>query len=135
MKKKFVTGQSKDKILENLINMSDSDNEGKDTQGNALDKDQLRRIEDIDRKGTREDKKRKRLENKGIKVETDSDEMSEDIDEASGGEDELKGLKKKEDKKKDPEKEHKPLKKDVQAIKKGMFLGEKYGHYKIGTYV
>ena len=39
MKKKFVTGQSKDKILENLINMSDSDNEGKDTQGNALDKD------------------------------------------------------------------------------------------------
>ena len=39
LKKKFVTGQSKDKILENLINMSDSDNEGKDKEGNTLDKD------------------------------------------------------------------------------------------------
>ena len=30
LKKKFVTGISKDKILENLLNMSDSDEEGKD---------------------------------------------------------------------------------------------------------
>lgn len=53
LKKKFVTGQSKDKILENLINMSDSDDEGRDKAGDAIDKDQLRRIEDNDRKGTK----------------------------------------------------------------------------------
>lgn len=134
LKKKFVTGQSKDKILENLINMSDSDDEGRDKAGDAIDKDQLRRIEDNDRKGTKADKKRKRLENKGVKVQTDSDEMSEDIDDASGGEDEVKDLKAK-GKKKEVDPEHKPVKKDAETIKKGMFLGEKYGHYKIGTYV
>lgn len=39
LKKKFVTGQSKDKILMNLLNMSDSDEEGRDKLGNAVDKD------------------------------------------------------------------------------------------------
>ena len=53
LKKKFVTGQNKDKILENLINMSDSDHEGKDEAGNAIDKEQLHRIEDNDRRGTK----------------------------------------------------------------------------------
>ena len=38
-KKKFVTGIAKDKVLENLLNMSDSDQEGKDEDGNVLDKD------------------------------------------------------------------------------------------------
>jgi hypothetical protein len=38
LKKKFVTGQSKDKVLMNLLNMSDSDEEGRDKQGNVLDK-------------------------------------------------------------------------------------------------
>jgi len=42
LKKKFVTGQSKDKILENLMNMSDSD----DNKEEKLDVDQLRRLED-----------------------------------------------------------------------------------------
>ena len=79
LKKKFVTGIAKDKVLENLLNMSDSDEEGKDEEGKPMDKDQLRRIEDNDRKGTKFDKKRKRMENKGFKVETDSDENSEDI--------------------------------------------------------
>lgn len=74
LKKKFVTGISKDKVLENLLNMSDSDQEGKDEDGNVLDKDQLRRIESNERKGSKFDKKRKRMENKGFKVETDSDE-------------------------------------------------------------
>ena len=58
--------------------------------------------------------------------------MSEDIDEASGGEDQIKDLK---SKKKEEDPEHKPVKKDIEKIKKGLFLGEKYGHYKIGTYV
>ena len=30
LKKKFVTGISKDKVLENLLNMDDSDEEGRD---------------------------------------------------------------------------------------------------------
>lgn len=78
LKKKFVTGQSKDKILMNLLNMSDSDEEGRDKLGNAVDKDQLRRMEDNDKKGTKEEKKKKRMINKGIKVDTDSDENSQD---------------------------------------------------------
>jgi hypothetical protein len=32
-------------------------------------------------------------------------------------------------------KEHQPLKKSDEQIKKSLFLGEKFGHYKIGTYV
>lgn len=31
--------------------------------------------------------------------------------------------------------EHKPLVKKAEEIKKSLFLGEKYGHYKIGTYM
>ena len=93
LKKKFVTGQSKDKILENLLNMSDSEGEGKDNEGTTIDKDQVRRLEDNDRKGSKFDKKRKRMENNGLKVETDSDEASEDIGEESGDE-ETKGVKK-----------------------------------------
>lgn len=62
LKKKFITGISKDKILENLMNMSDSDEEGDKRQVNA-DKDQLRKMEDNSRKGSKVDKKRKRLEN------------------------------------------------------------------------
>jgi len=112
LKKRFVTGISKDKILENLLNMSDSEDEGRDKQGNAIDKEQLRKIEANTVKGTKADKKRKRLENKGHKVVTDSDENSEDIDDASGDEE---GLKSKVDankkKKEEPEVEHKPVKK------------------------
>ena len=62
LKKKFVTGQSKDKILENLLNMSDSEGEGKDADGTEIDKDQIRRLEDNERKGTKFEKKRKRME-------------------------------------------------------------------------
>ena len=96
LKKKFVTGISKDKVMENLLNMSDSDEEGKDKSGNALDKEQLRKIEANEVKGSKQDKKKKRLENKGIKVDDDSDDNSEDIQE-SGDEDTV--LKKKKDKK------------------------------------
>ena len=39
LKKKFVTGQSKDKVLMNLLNMSDSSEEGRDKEGNVVDKD------------------------------------------------------------------------------------------------
>ena len=33
------------------------------------------------------------------------------------------------------DKGHAPLKKTDQEIKKSLFLGEKFGHYKIGTYI
>lgn len=135
LKKKFITGLSKDKVMENLLNMSDSDEEGRDKAGNNLDKEQLRKIENNEVKGTKQDKKRKRLENKGHKVADDSDDNSEDIDE-SGDEDTLLEKAKKKQKKQDEEDaEHKPIKKSDEEVKKGMFLGEKYGHFKIGTYV
>ena len=133
LKKKFVTGQTKDKILENLLNMSDSDNEAETGDGKGLDKDQLRRLEDQNRKGTKAEKKKKRMENQGKKVDSDSDDNSEDIEENSENENEL--LDKKKDKKKEEVTEHKPVKKTAEELKKSMFLGEKYGHYKIGTYV
>lgn len=106
VKKRFVTGMTKDKILENLMNMSDSDNE-KDKDEERIQRDQLRRMEANEHKNSKVDKKRKRLANKGVKLETDSDELSQDIDEESGDEqidkihDKLK--------KKEEESKHKPV--------------------------
>ncbi len=76
------------------------------------------------------------MENQGQKLETDSDENSEDIN-ASSGEEEIEGVekKKKEVQLLEQSKEHQPLKKSDEQIKKSLFLGEKFGHYKIGTYV
>ena len=45
LKRKFVTGQTRDKVMQNLMNESDSDEEGRDRAGNKVDKDQLRRME------------------------------------------------------------------------------------------
>ena len=119
LKKKFITGIAKDKIMQNILNMDDSDEEGKDKQGNAVDKqqaEQLRKMEENSRKGTKEDKKRKRMMNKGIKVDTDSDAASDDVPDGDvSGEEEKEGVKKKEDKK---PKEHKPIKKTDEQIKK-----------------
>ena len=70
--------------------MSDSDAEGIDKEGNTLNKDQLRKMEENAVKGTKKDKKRKRLENKGQKLETDSDVNSEDI--KADSEDEANGI-------------------------------------------
>ena len=120
--------------MENILNMDDSDAEGHDKEGNPLDKEQLRKMEDNATKGSKKDKKRKRMENKGFKLETDSDVNSEDISAGSADENELIGQKKAK-KKAEEEPEHKPIKKSIEDIKKGLFLGEKYGHYKIGTYV
>ena len=116
LKKKFVTGQSQDKILENLLNMSDSEGEGKDAEGNEIDKDQIRRLEDNERKGTKFEKKRKRMENKGLKVETDSDEASEDLNDDSEGDE--KKVKEEKIKQMEMSKEHKPIKKTDMEIKK-----------------
>ena len=54
--------------------------------------------------------------------------------EGSSGEEEGDG--EKNAKKKEEEiKGHAPLKKTDEQLKKSMFLGEKFGHFKIGTYV
>lgn len=113
--------------------MSDSEGEGKDEDGNAIDKAQIRRLEDNERKGTKFEKKRKRMENKGFKVETDSDEASEDLNDDSEGDE--KKVKEEKIKQIEMSKEHKPIKKSDMEIKKSQFLGEKYGHYKMGIYV
>lgn len=114
------------------MNMSDSEEDADKVKANA-DKDQLRKMEANDRKGSKFDKKRKRLENKGVKVDTDSDEISEEINEASD-EEAIDKINKKLQKK-EPEATHNPLKKSNEEIKKSLFLGEKYGHFKLGTYV
>ena len=112
--------------------MSDSDNE-KDEAG-EIDKEQLRRIEQNDIKTNKKDKRKKRLENQGIKVHDSDSAVSlqggASDNEASGDDEPTK-------KKKETEKtpEHAPLKKTDEEIKKSQFLGEKFGHFKIGSYL
>ena len=126
VKRRFVTGQNSDQIVKNLLNMSDSEDEAALKDGEKIDKEQLRKIEDNDRKVDKKEKRRKRLENQGIKEEQSGSEFDDESEgEASG-----------EEKKNEPkEVEHKPLVKKAEEIKKSLFLGEKYGHYKIGTYM
>jgi len=101
--------------------MSDSENEDQE-----IDKEQLRRIEENDKKVDKKEKRRKRLANQDI---VESESGSEVDDEDGSGEDE-------DGKKKELKvEEHAPLKKTTEQIKKSQFLGEKYGHYKIGTYM
>jgi hypothetical protein len=38
-KKRFVTGITKDKVLQNIMNADDSDQEGRDKEGNNIEKD------------------------------------------------------------------------------------------------
>ena len=125
MKRRFVTGQNSDQIVKNLLNMSDSEDEAALKDGEKIDKEQLRKIEDNDKKVDKKEKRRKRLENKGIKEDQSGSEFNDQSDgEASG-----------EEKKETKEVEHKPLIKKDEDVKKSLFLGEKFGHYKIGTYM
>lgn len=55
--------------MKNLLNMSDSEDEIALNDGKKIDKEQLRKIEDNDRKVDKKEKRRKRLENRGIKEE------------------------------------------------------------------
>jgi len=73
LKKRFVTGQSSDQIVKNLLNMSDDEEQ---VELNAHDKEQLTKIEANDTKVDKKEKRRKRLESQGIKIE-DADADSE----------------------------------------------------------
>ena len=98
LKKKFVTGQTRDKVMDNLMNESDSDVEGKDSDGNIVDKDQLARMEANEAKKSVKEKKAERRSKNEPKTDGD---LSDSESAGSEGEE----LKK-------PEKGHKPLKKD-----------------------
>lgn len=116
--------------------MSDSDGEL------DVDKEQLRKIESNDTKIDKKGKKKKRLENEGKNVDDSDSEMDSDEDNEKDPEDDrlrdgmFKSEKKKKDSKKEvPAVEHAALKKTQDELRKAQFLGEKYGHYKCGTYV
>lgn len=111
--------------------MSDSDNE----ETEKIDKEQLRKIEANDIKVDKKAKRKKRLENMGIKVEDSGSEAEASSDEKESESDEEGGPQKKGKKKEEVFKDHAPLKKDDLQIKKSQFLGEKFGHFKIGSYL
>ena len=121
LKSKFVTGQSQDQIMKNLLNMSDSDDE----------------VED--------DRKIKKLKKK-VAEHSDESEGEEDEDEPAvpviGNQ--VRGGKKQqiamEEIRKDKEKER--LRREEEEKKKlekeksvSLFLGESHGHYKMGVFV
>jgi hypothetical protein len=116
--------------------MSESEDEGDKVGRDGLtaeDKEQLNKIEANDHKVDKAEKRRKRMESAGVKMgDADADsELSDDKQDDDGsGEDEAEKGK---DKKKAIE--HKPIKKTDEQIKKSQFLGEKFGHYKIGCYM
>ena len=131
LKSKFVTGQSSDQIVQNLLNMSDSEGE-QDIQKKREDKEQLRKIEANDHKVDKKEKRKKRMESNNTKIEnSDSDsEVESDAEEGDGVEGDEKKKKEEEE-----DKGHAPVKKTDDELKRAQFLGEKFGHYKIGTYV
>ena len=99
LKSKFVTGQNSDQIVQNLLNMSDSENE-QDIEKKRDDKEQLRKIEANDTKVDKKDKRKKRMEANNEKP-GDSDSGSEiESEKEEGGE---------EGAKKEEEKGHAPL--------------------------
>lgn len=115
--------------MQNLLNMSDSEGE-QDAEKRKSDKEQLRKIETNDHKVDKKEKRKKRMISNHDKPE-DSESGSEiESDEEDGEEGGDKEKAKKED-----AKSHTPLKKTDDEMRKAQFLGEKFGHYKIGTYV
>lgn len=71
--------------MKNLLNMSESEDEGGNHQVTGDDKDQLRRMDENDKKVNKDDKRRKRREDAGFKVE-DRDKESELSDDDPEGE-------------------------------------------------
>ena len=104
LKSRFVTGQSSDQIVKNLLNMSDDEGE----EENKIDKEQLRKLESNDTKVDKRAKRKKRLEARDLKEEESGSEIEDEDEEKEEGE-------------KKPEstvKGHAPLKKTPEEIKK-----------------
>jgi ribosome biogenesis protein BMS1 len=113
--------------------MSDSDNDNEQ----AIDKEQLHKIEQNDIKVDKKAKRLKRLANRDIKEaeEGSEAEASESEKEEGASADEADAGKKDKKDKKTKEIEHAPLVKDRDQLKRSQFMGEKFGHFKIGTYM
>ncbi|CDW84912.1 bms1l protein [Stylonychia lemnae] len=113
LKSKFVTGQSQEQIMKNLLDMSDSDEEEKEDA-----------------------KKLKQMHKKGQKIEdldeSNSDDDSDDEEDKNGNQKKKKSHK---DEKEVQRREEEKKKKEVDQKKLSMFLGESHGHYKMGCFV
>ena len=117
--------------MQNLLNMSDDEGEV-DAEKRKSDKEQLRKLEQNDQKVDKREKKKKRMESRYEKPdESDSGSEFESENEDEEGDQKDKDKKAKEEESKG----HLPIKKSDEEIRKAQFLGEKFGHYKIGTYV
>jgi len=106
LKTKFVTGQSSDTIIKNLLNQSDSEGE-QDAEKKKTDKEQLRKIEANDTHVDKKEKKKKRQASNMDKID-DSDEGSEiesDVEEGEEGDEKTRA------KVEEEFPDHKPLKK------------------------
>jgi len=91
----------------------------------------LRRLEQNDKKVDKKEKRKKRLEARDEKE--DGKESGSEIDTDSDGEKSENDGAEKKDKK--SSKEHAPLVKTQEELKRSAFLGEKFGHFKIGLYM
>lgn len=114
LKSKFITGQGSDQIVQNLLNLSDSEGE-QDAEKRKEDRDQLRKIEDNDTKVDKKDKKKKRMEARNEKVrDSESDSEIESAgEEGDGAEGDKKGKKEEEE-----TKGHEPIKKTEDELKR-----------------
>ena len=91
----------------------------------------MRKIEANDTKVDKKAKLKKRMEARNEKpVDSESGSEIESDKEEGDGEGDNKAKKAAEE-----SKGHAPIKKSEDEIKKAQFLGEKFGHYKIGTYM
>lgn len=112
LKCKFVTGQSQDQIMKNLLNMSDSDEE---------EKQEVKKLKSQAKK-------------RGPKGQAPSDTEESDSEEEGAGD----GRKKKKSHKDEAmveKQEEEKKKKELQQKQVSLFLGESHGHYKMGTFV
>ena len=112
--------------------MSDSEGE-QDIQKKREDKEQLRKLEANDHKVDKKEKKKKRMESRNDKIA--NSESDSEVESDAEGEEGAEGDEKKKKKEEEEEKGHAPVKKTDDELKRAQFLGEKFGHYKIGTYV
>ena len=65
LKRRFVTGETSERVMKNLLNMADSD-EDKDEE--KIDKEQLRKMDINDHKTTKRDKKKKKQRKRRAKL-------------------------------------------------------------------
>lgn len=120
LKSKFVTGQSQDQIMKNLLNMSDSD-EDEEVADRKIKKLKKRTQKDEESDeadgGSDDDDEKPGIVNKGKKLQKDSEDI------------------RKEREKERLRREAEEKKRQDQQKSVSLFLGESHGHYKMGIFV